>query len=277
VEPCGRGTAPCIGLAALHLRRRDPAAVMAVLSADHCVEHADRLCDALSFGDELAQRGQLVTLGVQPSSPMTGYGYIHQGELVAKRAGLMAHQVAAFEEKPNLQRARDYLASGDYVWNAGIFVWRADRILEELALHSPLVASILMALDKVIGSSVEHSVLHTIWPTIENIAIDIAVMERTAHAVVIPTALGWSDVGDWDAFADTLAPDANGNAVVGTHIGRNTHHSLIYGNKRVVATIGVDDLLIVDTPDVLLVCSRANAQEVKALVAQIREHDSRLL
>ncbi len=277
VEPFGRGTAPCIGLAALHLRRRDPDAVMAVLSADHHIERSELFCELLVVGARMARRGYLVTLGIQPSAPSTGYGYIKRGAFLHRAGRHNVYQVEAFVEKPDAGRARAYVASGDYFWNAGMFVWRADRILEELAAHRPAVAGPLAQIDAVLGTPAAEATLTAAWQRIENVAIDVAVMEQTTHAAVIPADLGWSDVGDWAALAEVLPRDAHGNAVVGAHIGLDTRNSLIYANGRVVATIGVDDLVIVDTHDVLLICPRGRAQEVKALVAQVRQQHERLV
>jgi mannose-1-phosphate guanylyltransferase len=277
VEPAGRGTAPCIGMAALHLRRRDPAAIMVVLSADHRIEHADQLCAALEYGADLAQQGHLVTLGIRPSTPSTAYGYIRRGVVLDRTAALDCYRVEMFAEKPDVQRARAYLASGDYVWNAGMFVWRADRILEELALHQPMLLGALSDIDTTLLGPERQPEFYAAWNAIEEIAIDVAVMERTDRAVVIPCDLGWSDLGDWAALADTLPIDEYGNAVVGTHINLSTYDSLIYSGRRLVATIGVTELVIVDMDDVLLVCSRNRAQEIKALVAQVREQHQELL
>jgi mannose-1-phosphate guanylyltransferase len=277
VEPSGRGTAPCIGLAALYLRRRDPDAVMVVLSADHWIDDVDRLCAALTSGAELARQGHLVILGIQPSAPSTAYGYIRCGAALERAGELEAYQVEAFVEKPDERRARAYFASGDYLWNAGMFVWRADRILEELALHQPALSRALLAIDSAGGARGQRSAIEAAWGTIEAAAIDVAVMERTNRTVAIPCDLGWKDVGDWSALADTLPVDEYGNAVVGTHIHLNTYDSLIYGGRRVVATVGVTELLIVDTEDVLLICSRGRAQDVKAIVAQVREQHQGLL
>ncbi|MBC8162037.1 MAG: mannose-1-phosphate guanylyltransferase [Roseiflexaceae bacterium] len=275
-EPSGRGTAPCIGWAALHLRRRDPEAVMAVLSADHGIERGDLFCEVLQAGEKLAQAGYLVTLGITPDEPSTGYGYIKRGADLGETSVQGAYQVAAFVEKPNAVRAKEYVQSGEYLWNAGMFVWRADRILEELNSHRPMVAEALQAIDVTIGGEHERHALETIWTTIENVAIDVAVMERTSHAAVIPANLGWSDVGDWAALAEALPSDETGNTVIGTHVGLETRGTLIYGNGRVIATIGLEDLVIVDTHDVLLICPRARVQDVKALVAQVREQHALL-
>jgi mannose-1-phosphate guanylyltransferase len=276
-EPAGRGTAPCIGLAALHLRRRDPDAVMVVLSADHAIAHPDRLNAALAAAAAIAQSGHLVTLGVLPTAPSTGYGYIQQGDALQHVKGQAAYRVRSFAEKPDRARAEAYLAGGDYFWNAGIFIWRADRILQELAAHRPVLAHALSLIDQAIDTPAYDSVLASVWNEIENVAIDIAVMERTGYAAVIPVDLGWSDVGDWAALADTLPQDEAGNAVIGSHIGVDTRNSLIFGNGRVVATIGVADLVIVDTHDALLICPRDRAQDVKTMVGWVRERREDLI
>jgi mannose-1-phosphate guanylyltransferase len=275
IEPAGRGTAPCIGLAALHLRRRHPDAVMAVLSADHRIGDADQLCAALAFGDTLAQQNHLVALGIEPSTPSTAYGYMRRGRLIEQHGSLAAHAVGAFAEKPDPARARDYLARGDYLWNAGIFVWRAERILEELALHRPELAEALACIDQALEMPERPAALRAAWEAIDDLAIDVAVMERTERAVVIPCAFDWSDIGDWATFAELQPVDEYGNAVVGAHVGLNTYDSLIYAGRRVVATIGVTELVIVDTDDALLICPRERAQDVQAIVAHVREQHRR--
>jgi mannose-1-phosphate guanylyltransferase len=277
IEPAGRGTAPCIGLAALHLRRRDPDAVMAVLSADHRIEDAAGFRSALGVGELLAQQGHLVTMGIQPSAPSTGYGYIQRGQRLYQEGQHTVYKVKAFAEKPSAEQAHAYIESGEYYWNAGMFIWRAERILQELAWHRPTLAQALTLIDGAIGTYAQQKTLELIWPEIETVAIDVAVMEQTSYAAVIPADLGWSDVGDWASLADSLPKDSDGNAVVGTYVGVDTYNSLIYGNGRVVATIGISDLMIVDTHDVLLLCPRSRAQDVKAMVAQVREQHRHLL
>lgn len=276
-EPSGRGTAPCIGLAALHMLRRDPKAVMAVLSADHLIERDNMFCDILSSAELLANQGYLVTLGIEPTGPSTGYGYIRQGERILHSEPQAVYHVDAFIEKPNLERAKEYVESGNYVWNAGMFVWQAASVLEELQAHRPALAQALDQIDQAIGTPNEQDVLEQVWPTMENVAIDVAVMEQTRHAAVIPANLGWSDVGDWSTLAETLPRDHAGNAVLGQHIGIDTRDTLVYGNGRVITTIGLDDLLIIDTHDALLICPRDRAQDVKALVTRMRETHTSLL
>lgn len=276
-EPCGRGTAPCIGMAALRLLRHDANAIMAVLSADHLMQQNEGFRQVLLQGEELAAQGYLVTLGIVPEDPSTGYGYIERGTQLEQHGDRPAFRVAAFAEKPDAERAQRYIESGRYYWNAGMFVWRADRIMQELARHRPAVASAIELIDAACGTPHEQAVLTSVWPQIENVAIDVAVLEQTDSAAVISADLGWSDVGDWASLAESLPHDDDGNAVVGRYVGVETYNSLIYGNGRVVATIGVEDLLIIDTHDVLLICQKDRAQDVKAMVARVREQHGGLL
>lgn len=276
IEPSGKGTAPAIGLGALHIRRRDPNALMAVLSADHGIEQQELFRQQLVVGATMAEQGYLVTLGIKPSVPATGYGYIEGGELLYAGEGQQVFRVKRFVEKPSLERAESYVASGTFFWNAGMFVWGAERILDELARFEPLLSQGLTVINSHLGTHNEHAVLEDIWPSMPNIAIDVAVMERTDRAVVIPSDIGWSDVGDWAALAEILPQDSAGNAVLGRSVSIDTRNTLIYGNGRLVATIGVEDLVIVDTHDVLLICPRERAQDVKAMVAEIRKQHSAL-
>jgi mannose-1-phosphate guanylyltransferase len=279
VEPAGKGTGPCIGLGAMHILRRDPEAVMAVLSSDHSIQRPDVLRQVLGVAEHVARQGYLVTIGIHPSEPVTGYGYIHKGELLDTQPSgdYPVYRVQAFVEKPDAEHARAYVDSGSYFWNAGMFVWRADRILAELRAYCPGVARPLTLLDGAIGTPAEQSAMLRAWRDMENIAIDVAVMERTERAAVIPADLAWSDVGDWAALADMLPQDAAGNAVVGRFVGLDTRRSLVYSDNRVIATIGVEDMMIIDTHDVLLICPRSRAQDVKTMVAQLKSQHLNLV
>ncbi|HEX5690977.1 MAG TPA: sugar phosphate nucleotidyltransferase [Roseiflexaceae bacterium] len=269
VERVSHGTAACVGYAALHLRCRHPDAVMIVLGADQRIDDADQLREALQFGGELAQEGHLVALGVEPSAPSSTHGYIRRAELVEQRGSLVAHAVGAFSAQPGDTRAHDNLAGGEYLWSAGTFIWRAQAILEELALHQPKLATALAQIELAFDTP-EPAPIMPIWEGIDELSID-AVLERTERAVVIPCAFGWRAVGDWASYAELQPVDEYGNAVTGTHVGLHTYDSLIYGGGRMVATIGVTDLVIVDMDDVLLICPRERAHEVEAIVALVRE------
>jgi mannose-1-phosphate guanylyltransferase len=271
IEPIGRGTAPCIGYAALQIRKHDPEAVMAVLSADHNIERGAEFCSALAAAAAVAADGMLVTLGIKVREPSTGYGYIRRGEQLGQPGDHDAYRVEAFIEKPNRERAEQYFASGEYAWNAGIFIWRADALLEELGAHHPKMVEQLGQIDAAAHSDEAEEVMLAVWPHIENVAIDVAVMERTKRAAVIPVEIGWSDVGDWSALADVLAHDDHGNALVGPTVSIDTARSLLFSVKgRLLATIGLEDMIVVDTGEVVLVCPRSRAQDVKALVGHVR-------
>jgi mannose-1-phosphate guanylyltransferase len=271
LEPSGRSTAPCVGLAALQIGRRDPEAVLAVLSADHRIEREETLRAALTLGARVARGGQLVALGMQPSEPHPGYGYVRAGAPLAEEGELRAYQIDAFVEKPGRERAAEMLAAGGWLWNAGMFVWRADVILEELAAHQPGLCAALQSIAPALGTAEEPAAIERAWQGMPTLAIDVAVMERTRRGAVIPVELGRGDIGDWASLAATIPPDADGNRVVGRHVGIDTADCVVYSENRLIATVGLEGMVIVDAGDVLLLCPRERAQEVKQLVALARE------
>ena len=271
VEPVGRNTAPAIGLAALHLRRRSPQAIMAVLPADHYIRDEARFRAVLRAALQVAERGFLVTLGIRPTYPATGFGYIERGEPLGRFGGFMAYRVLAFREKPDPATAERFVASGRHAWNSGMFIWRVDRILEEIAQALPDLAAGLRELEAALGTPGEAAALRRLWPQMPNISIDYGVMEKAQEAAVILAEFGWNDIGSWAALLDILAAGDQGNVVLGTeHLGLDTAGSLIFGNGRLVATLGIQDLVIVDTEDVLLICHRDRAQDVRLLVEQLK-------
>jgi mannose-1-phosphate guanylyltransferase len=267
----GHGTAPCIGLSALHLKRLDPEAVMAVLTADHYIEKADGLRRALEAAAQVAEEGHLVTLGIQPNHPSTGYGYIKRAEKLAQANRLDVYRVEKFTEKPDLPTAQAFMESGRYYWNSGMFIWKVSTILREFEKLMPKFHGQLMEIDAALGTAEERAVLERVWPQVENETIDYGIMERAEDVAVIPVDIGWSDVGDWTALSELLPADAEGNIVIGQHIGLDTESSLIYSPHRLVTTIGLEDMIVVDTADALLVCPRERAQEVRDLVRKLKE------
>jgi mannose-1-phosphate guanylyltransferase len=271
LEPFGRSTGPCVGLGALYIARRDPEAVMAVLSADHRIEREETLRAALALGARVAREGRIVALGMPPDAPHPGYGYIRVGAPLAEEGGLEARAIDVFVEKPGQARAAQLLAEGGWLWNAGMFVMRADALLEELAAHQPALHAALESIAPALGTPEEGDAIAHAWEAMPTLAIDVAVMERTRRGAVIPVELGRGDVGDWASLAATLTADAQGNRVVGQHVGIDTTGCVVYGGERLIATVGLSDLVIVDAGDVLLVCPRDRAQEVKQLVALARE------
>lgn len=272
----GHGTAPCIGLSALHLRRLDPDAVMAVLTADHYIEKADELRRALEAAVQVAEAGRLVTLGIESDCPATGYGYIERAEKLDQVSGHDVYRVGKFTEKPDLATAQAFVESGRYYWNSGMFIWKVSTILREFEKLMPQFYAQLMEIDAALGTVEELAVLERVWPQVENETIDYGIMEQAEDVAVIPVDIGWSDVGDWTALFELLPADEEGNVIarssaVGQHMGLDTTGCLIHGSRRLVTTIGLEDMIVVDTEDALLICPKERAQEVRDLVRKIKE------
>lgn len=267
----GHGTAPCIGLSVLYLRRLDPEAVMAVLTADHYIERADELRRALEAAAQVATEGRLVTLGIQPNRPATGYGYIERGEKLTQVSGHDVYRVEKFTEKPDLPTARAFVESSRYYWNSGMFIWKVSTILREFEKLMPQFYAQLIEIDAALGTAEEQAVLERVWAEVENETIDYGIMERAENVAVIPVDIGWSDVGSWATLFELRPADAGGNVVVGQHVGLDTRDCLIHGSRRLVTTIGLEDMIVVDTEDALLVCPKERAQEVRDLVEKLKE------
>ena len=274
LEPMPRGTASVVGLAAVVLQQRDPQAVMVILTADHFIRNVPLFHTLLRAAQQAALDGHLVTLGIEPTFAATGYGYIQSGENLGRYEGLDVLRALRFKEKPAEQQAQAMLNSGDHAWNSGMFVWKAGRVLEELALHMPDLTAHLKTIANAWATPQRQQVIQEAWPQLKNISIDYGIMEYASDVAVIPAAgLGWDDVGSWDALFDVLPADAQGNILSGgQHIGIDTHDSLVYIDRpqRLVVTLGVKDLVVVDTGDVLLVCHKDQAQKVRQVVEQLK-------
>jgi mannose-1-phosphate guanylyltransferase len=268
-EPSGKGSAPCIGLGALAIQQTDPQDVMVVLSSDHQIQKADEFREALKAAEELARQGYLVTLGIQPTEPHTGYGYIHRRAELGRFNGFTAYEVERFVEKPRRDVAEQYLATGEYSWNAGIFIWRADAIMAAFAQHLPQLREQLDAIEAGGGLSNE-AIFGDVWAQVENITIDYGIMERAERVAVIPVDIGWSDVGDWDTL--TALAGNGANVIQAQHVGIDTRETLVYSDSdRLIATIGLDNFLVVDTGDALLIAPRDRAQEIKKIVDELKQ------
>lgn len=278
LEPKPRGTASVVGLAAVALRQRDPQAVMAVLTSDHYIGNEPRFRDLLRVASKVAGQGRLVTLGVTPTYAATGYGYIQRGEPLGEVDQVAVYQVARFKEKPDELQAQLMLATGDHTWNSGMFIWRVDRIMEEIDRQMPPLASALAQIDQAWATPQREAVVQRVWEGLIVETIDYGVMEGAREVVVIPaTDLRWSDVGSWDSLFDVLPADANGNIIMGgQHFGLDTRESLVYVSQehRLIVTIGVRDLVVVDTGDVLLVCRKDQAQKVRHVVNVLKETEN---
>jgi mannose-1-phosphate guanylyltransferase len=276
MEPMPRGTASVVGLSALAVRLRDPQAVMATVTADHLIQNEDYFRQLLKQGYQLAEDGYLVTLGVRPTFAATGYGYVQRGERL-DGYDYLAYQVKRFKEKPDEATARQFLAMGDHDWNSGMFIWRVDRIWEEFQQHMPELAGRLEQISQDWGTPSQKETLERIWPTIKPETIDYGIMEKSARVVVIPAVdLGWNDVGSWESLFEVFAPDSESNIILDAqHLGLDTTQSLIVSDHtgRLIVTLGVDDLIVVDTQDAVLVCSRKYAQKVREVVSLLKQKD----
>lgn len=273
-EPSARGTAPAIALAAVHIRHKDPEAIMMALPADHIVADTEAYQRALSAAAAHARAGYLVTLGVQPRGPETGYGYIERGRLLPRADGGVAYRVARFVEKPDRPTAERFIASGRFYWNGGIFVCRARDMLAEIERLLPDLARALAEIEAALDSDQAREVIARVWPTVPNITIDYGVMERADRVAVVPLDAGWSDVGTWSSLSDCLPSDAAGNVVLqGDHVALDTSGTIIYSHRadRVIATIGLHDFVVVDTGDALLICPKDRAQDVKKIVDTLKQ------
>ena len=269
-EPFGRGTAPAIGLAAIRLMQDDPTAIMAILTADHYIANPERFCQVLALAFREAEKGYLVTLGIKPVDPSTAFGYIEQGQLVDTLQNLRVFRVKRFIEKPMADAAKNMIASGNLSWNSGMFIWRADRILEEFKLQMPEFYAQLMEVKDSLGRQDSEAELERIWSRVSEQTIDYGVMEHARDTVVIPVDIGWTDVGSWESLSELLPHNEEGNTFIGPCEEIDTQNTLVFGGKRLVATIGIKDMVIVDSEDALLVCAKKDAQEVRQIVDRLK-------
>ena len=269
LEPAGRDSAPAAGLAAIHLLHRDPEAMMVMLTADHYITDISGFRAALAAAGKAANDGTIVTLGIQPGFASTGFGYIHLGEAQTLVDGFRVYTSAGFVEKPDQPTAVRFLESERYVWNSGMFVWRADRLMAEFAARMPDSHAALQAIAAALGTSRAGEVLAGTWPQVRKISIDYGIMECAERVSVIPVDIGWNDIGDWSSLLEVLARDAQGNVVTGEACLADTQGCLVRSDGRLVAAIGMQDVVIIETPDVVLVCPRERAQHVRDLVNQL--------
>jgi mannose-1-phosphate guanylyltransferase len=274
VEPCARNTAPCVGLAALHVAARDARGVVVMLPADHHISRPKDFRAALAAAAELAATGVIATIGIHPSRPETGYGYLKLGPRLAVRGKARrngpAHKVERFVEKPDVVTAARYLAEGGYLWNSGIFVFRADVILEEIRRAMPVLGEQLDVIQASLGTPAYGKTLRRVFPDCPSISIDYGVMEKSTRIAVVPADFGWSDVGSFAALSDVRACDHLGNMAEGDALvidGRN--NVVVAGGKRPVAVVGMEDVIVVDAGDAVLVCRRDRAQDVRKAVEEL--------
>ena len=269
VEPVGRNTAPAIALAALHVMHEDPHAVMVVLPADHHVADPAAFRDAIAVASHGAAEGRIMTLGIEPTHPETGFGYIERGE---RSVAGGAYRIVRFVEKPTLSRAKQLLESGQFLWNAGIFVMQAKTIWQEVQAQLPELAAGLQPVADALGTGQYEHALRDAFSAIKGVSIDYGVMEHAQHAGVVPVRCGWSDVGSWNALGSAVAPDEDGNVVRGRAVLIDSKRCVIWASEgHVVALVGMSDAVAVHTPDATLVMPAERSQDVKQVLEVCKE------
>ena len=273
VEPYGRDSGPAAALGVAHIASINPDAVIAILTADHHIADEHGFGVALRAAHAVAGQGYIVTLGIEPSFPSTGFGYIQRAEQLMTVDSLPVYRSAGFKEKPDEETARQFLDSGMYCWNSGMFIWTAKKALTEFERQQPDLHAQLARIQAAFGSATYRETIAATWDAMPKISLDYAVMERAERMAMIPVDIGWDDIGSWAAVYDVLAHDPGENVVRGG--GRLMDidtQGMLVNSDRVVVTIGLEDLVVIDTTDVLLICRRENAQDVKRAVQYMKEN-----
>jgi mannose-1-phosphate guanylyltransferase len=276
IEPSPRGTASVVALAAAVLQKRDPQAIMAIQTSDHYIRNRDLFRFLIRTAFDVTQQNYLVTLGITPTYPSTGYGYIQQGAPLDGEYKYPVYTVKRFKEKPDEETAQQLLRSGDHSWNSGMFVWRVDTILAEIERQMSEIFGVVNKIAAAWVTAEQDTVVQLHWNDLKSQTIDYGIMEKAERVAVLPAGgLGWSDVGSWDSLFDVLLPDMNGNVATNAqHLALDTNNTLVYtkDDERLVVTIGLDDIVIVDAGDVLMVCKVDQSQKVKDVVEHLKKH-----
>ncbi len=276
-EPCKRDTAPCIGLAAFYCSRNDPDATMAVMPADHVISPDETFRAAIRFAAELVEQQpeRIVTFGIRPTYPAESFGYIERAEAIAPRdpsPPAAAYRVEQFREKPDAATAAEYLDRGTFYWNSGIFVWKARTILDALEKHQPEMYGRLRRIAEVAGTPEAREVLVREFTAIEGVSIDYAVMEHATDVVMVEAPFDWDDLGSWQSLARLLGADPDGNTVAAKHLGLDTAGTIIRsGDDHLIVTLGLNNLIIVHTPDATLVASKHDEESIRKIVKLLEE------
>lgn len=267
-EPIGRNTAPCIGLGAMHISRKYEDALMFVLPSDHLIKFNNMFLTVLKDACAVAEKeNNLVTIGITPGYPETGYGYIKFNP--AQTEG-RAYQVERFVEKPSLEVAKEYIATEEYLWNSGMFTWKISSILGNMEKLMPEVHAGLLRISEAIGTAEEEAVLEQEFRKMPSLSIDYGIMEKADNIYTIPGTFGWDDVGSWLAVERIKKTNESGNVVNGNIITINTHNCIIQGDKKLIATVGLDDMIIVDTEDATLICAKDSAGDIKKVLENLK-------
>ena len=269
-EPSARNTSACIGYAAMEIVKKYGDGIMCISPADHFIKNVDEFERVLKAAVEVAEKeDKLITVGIQPTYPATGYGYIK----FDKSEDSVAKTVLEFKEKPNLETAESYLASGAYAWNSGMFIWKASTILKKFEELLPDVYACIVKIGEAMNTADEENVIAEVYPTIPSISVDYGIMEKSSDVLVISGDFGWNDVGSWENMDVIYDEDENGNIIVGNQINIDTKNTISYSKKRLITTVGVENLIIVETDDAIMVCDKSRAQDVKLIVDELKAKD----
>lgn len=278
-EPIGKNTALAMGLASAVIRKRNPEAVIVNLAADQLIE------DEISFRKTIegalnvaAKADLLVSIGIKPTFPHTGFGYINIGENLEEYSTneLSVFQCEGFKEKPDLATAQAFVASGEYLWNANLYCWSVEAIDKAFAAHAPVLHGLIEEFFNSLGTGKEEDMIREVYEKAENVQIDVAVSEKAKNLVVVPGNFGWNDVGDWKVIYDTRKKDQNGNVLVGEDhhlVNINSEDCLVEGTGKLIALVGLKDIVVVDTKDALLICSKDKTQDVKKVIEKLKEEN----
>lgn len=273
LEPASRNTAPCIGLVSTYIKykyKREET-VMIVLPSDHLIKYNEIFLDSLRKATEIAnEESNMVTIGIMPSYAETGYGYINFGYNDEDKRYDGAYKVKSFVEKPNLEKAKEYLSSGKYLWNSGMFVWKTSTILRSIKKYMPEMYDGLLKIEEAIETDSEKEILNREFSRFESVSIDYGIMEKYSDIYTIPGSFGWDDVGSWLALERTYQSNENGNVVDGNVITVNVKNSIIQGKDKLIATVGIENIVVVDTEDAILICSKDKVQDVKKVIENLK-------
>ena len=271
IEPVAKNTAPCIGLAAIHIAKKDINSKMIILPSDHLIKFNEIFIDTLKTALDVVEKGDnLATIGITPNYPETGYGYINFTKGESFKDSTNIYEVLRFVEKPNLEKAKEYLTSGQYLWNSGMFVWKASTILKNFKEYLPEIYEGLQKIGKSINTGKYEEVLKKEFLNLPSESIDYGIMEKAKNIYVIPGNFGWDDVGSWLSLERINKTNQDGNVITGNVISIKTKNTIIQGSDKLIATIGLEDIVIVDTDDVTLICHKNNTQEVKEIISNLR-------
>ncbi len=272
-EPIGKNTAPVVGMAAVILRKKDPNAVMLISPSDHTIKDVPKFREILKVAAKVAEtRGRTVTIGITPTSPATGYGYIQTGEEFEDVGGIKVLKALRFKEKPDYDTAVEYVRSGSYAWNSGMFMWNVNTVLDLFKTHAPEIYDLLMVYDKAIGTPDEAKVFDEVYHAFPSVSVDNAILEFASEVYVIPADMGWSDLGSWPSIYDIFDKDEKGNAAKGLTVALDCENSLLSSSGgRLIAAVGLEDMIVVDTDKAVLVLPMSKAQQIKDLLEVMKQ------